>query len=557
MTDQEPATHVELAAAAGLGLLIGAAAIARGAHDVWAGTAALVAAWVLLAALLARDSWTGRGGLPLSLTAPSALLAAALWLSWRRSVNPGESLLGLRDWLCGLAVFLAAGRCLRTDAAVWTLLACLAPVFCVEPFAMAGQRLESDYVLTDQVAGTLVNANIAAGLCLLWLPPLADIVLRTRRATGKVPWPWAIAAAGNLIALVMTRSAWAMICLLIAAPFMAGPAAAREWRRRHPRGAALLAGLLVAVVGALLWRGLTTDQAVTGLRLIPGERTLRLQWWGSAWRMFLDHPWTGVGIGAFGSAYPAYRAPTLLNTRHAHGFPAALLAETGLIGGAGIILFAALWLRGVRGADASPSRRWPFLLGLSVFGAHAAVNVSLEYLVNLMSACAAGGLLAARAPEPLSRRGRAAAFVLASSLLAAIPWAAAPFQASRLEVAAEGRLSAGDLAGALAGFEAAAARTPEAFEPYRGMARTSFRLFLEKGDPRHADEAVRSQRRAAQLNRLSGLLLSELGAYQLAAGRPQDARKSLQKALALDSGKAPWRRETEALLRRLGPAGPK
>jgi O-antigen ligase len=59
----------------------------------------------------------------------------------------------------------------------------------------------------------------------------------------------------------------------------------------------------------------------------------RLAHWEAAIGMATDHPWTGIGFGAWDAAYPHYALmnwPTSLG--HAHNYYLNALAETGLIG---------------------------------------------------------------------------------------------------------------------------------------------------------------------------------------------------------------------------------
>ena len=68
----------------------------------------------------------------------------------------------------------------------------------------------------------------------------------------------------------------------------------------------------------------------------------RLAHWEAGQRMFRDHPWLGVGIGNFGTAYATYAMPHWYESLgHAHNIFVNFLAETGVIGFAA---FAVLWL---------------------------------------------------------------------------------------------------------------------------------------------------------------------------------------------------------------------
>jgi len=60
-------------------------------------------------------------------------------------------------------------------------------------------------------------------------------------------------------------------------------------------------------------------------------------------RIFREHPWVGIGLGSFETAFPRYRTfPTNLVWTHAHNDYAEALAETGVAGG--ILIACALLL---------------------------------------------------------------------------------------------------------------------------------------------------------------------------------------------------------------------
>jgi O-antigen ligase len=56
--------------------------------------------------------------------------------------------------------------------------------------------------------------------------------------------------------------------------------------------------------------------------------------------MFLDHPFTGVGIGNYGTAYAPYHITIFVNSLdHAHNYYINTAAETGIIGLTTFVLF--------------------------------------------------------------------------------------------------------------------------------------------------------------------------------------------------------------------------
>ena len=70
---------------------------------------------------------------------------------------------------------------------------------------------------------------------------------------------------------------------------------------------------------------------------------MRLQLWQSAWQMFLDHPWLGVGpdnfLYAYRSVYALPAAWEELHLSHPHNLFLDLLTRVGLLG-----FLAGLWL---------------------------------------------------------------------------------------------------------------------------------------------------------------------------------------------------------------------
>ena len=88
----------------------------------------------------------------------------------------------------------------------------------------------------------------------------------------------------------------------------------------------------------------------------------RLAHWRAGQRMFADHPWLGVGIGNYGTAYDDYASPHwYLPLGHAHNVFINFLAEVGAVGFAAFIVFwlGVAWLAGraVTSTDGY-SRRW-------------------------------------------------------------------------------------------------------------------------------------------------------------------------------------------------------
>ena len=102
----------------------------------------------------------------------------------------------------------------------------------------------------------------------------------------------------------------------------------------------------------------------------------RIAHWQAALGMWADHPWLGVGIGNFATAYPAYNLPRWYEPLgHAHNVYLNFGAEAGLLG---FVAYLALWIaclwQAVRAA--AVSNRFIAAVGAGVLGAltHATIH---------------------------------------------------------------------------------------------------------------------------------------------------------------------------------------
>jgi O-antigen ligase len=72
----------------------------------------------------------------------------------------------------------------------------------------------------------------------------------------------------------------------------------------------------------------------------------RMAHWQAAFSMWRDHFWLGVGLGCYEPAYAAYRlANWPMALGHAHNVYFNMLAETGLLGLSGYLLWLGIWGR--------------------------------------------------------------------------------------------------------------------------------------------------------------------------------------------------------------------
>lgn len=187
------------------------------------------------------------------------------------------------------------------------------------------------------------------GLCWLRRPSVPDA-----RA-----WRWAAAVTvlcAAALAFSQTRAALLALCIAAAA------AAFLEPRLRRWTAAAIALGGISAVAGHLNRYGAN----VSASNLIPLEQQDRLALWRGAWRMFRDHPWTGVGPGHFRTQFGRYSSGIaeghpLWGT--AHNLYLHQAAERGLAGLAALAgLFTVLLWRSWRAmrARSDAASLWSF-----------------------------------------------------------------------------------------------------------------------------------------------------------------------------------------------------
>lgn len=522
------------AEAAVLAAVLCFAVLADGAHDLWASTLVYVAALGLAWAVLARRSWAADApGIDVSLAAPGLAAAAALALSWSRARHPGAAFQGAMDWLAALLLAFSARHALAGARARRLLAGAVSALVCVElavllrqhwvlataPGAPTEAKAVVLYWMSMQLPGTMVNSSAATALMLLWTPFLLAQARAGRGRPGSaLRWAGAVAAP---LAVVSLSSTWGMLCLAAAAPLLAGPGRLLGLLRRRRREAAVAALLAAAALAAVLAWKFGHRVNLNGDPLPAGENTRRLSWWSSAWRMFLDHPWTGIGPGGFGGAYPAYKAGGVQNTRFAHNWVVGLLAETGLAGVAAAAgLWAALLLRSRGRSPEERERDWPLVLGPAAFGVFGLIGLSVEYLANLASAAVLLGAWAAAPAGRVRRVPRSAVLVLGAAALAAVPALLSPLAAGRRCVDGAALLRAGDPAGAAAAYEAAAGLDPRSDDALRGWADALTLLAVRDADPAALARAADLRRRALALNPLSRALRGELELAEaaLAAG---------------------------------------
>lgn len=328
-------------------------------EDVRAGLLYLTAAllpvgYVLAAGIPLLLAWVWENGSarrwpwePSPVDRPLLLWVAVVALSSALSVHrelalPNAALLALGP-VAALAPSLRTLRerrgALRTVFAAWIAGGALAGAWVVWRYLQTAGAGRGDLPeLGWNAAGTVLAATSLVAL---------GLALTTRSRTRVLLWAAQLPVLAGLLA-TLSRGAWlgwaaGVLCFAL----LAGPVT----RRVRWGAVAVLSGVLLAASSVPGLR----HRALSALDLRRNQDRILL--WKAALRMAADHPWAGVGFGAFVREYPNYRLPGDPNTTppFAHNLPLSLAAETGLPGLAAFLVFLGAVVRaGYRTTVRSP-----------------------------------------------------------------------------------------------------------------------------------------------------------------------------------------------------------
>jgi len=227
----------------------------------------------------------------------------------------------------------------------------------------------------------------------------------------------ALLAALQVGALAATASGTAVGALALGAFLVL----ARRGRVRRELVLAVAGGLALLALAIVAARGLDAldpTHADSPWRLRAGNVRV-------AAAMTAEHPFTGVGPGGYGEAFPKYRRAGDNESRHAHSLPPELLAETGVVAGSVLtLLFFAWFLAPAWRADLAPAG-WKAgaAAGLAAFAFQNLADFTVFFPSLLWAAAIVRGALArdeSRAPEPRALLPAAATLAVACVACVAI-----------------------------------------------------------------------------------------------------------------------------------------
>lgn len=236
--------------------------------------------------------------------------------------------------------------------------------------------------------GPYVNRNHFAGFMELVIPiSLVPLVLgKVRRERWFLVSLFAVVPIG---ALFLSASRGGLVSLAVEVGVLVVWLILRRTVGRH-----LLSGGAVLLLAFLMVSWLGAQQLVerfSSLQSLEVTGGKRASMRADTWRIFLDHPWTGTGLGTLQIVFPAYE--TLYDGKvvnHTHNDYLEALAETGIAGG-----LCCLWFLGVLFFDSlrrlsQPNGAFATTLQLSAFVAclglltHSLVDFNLHIPANLL-----------------------------------------------------------------------------------------------------------------------------------------------------------------------------
>jgi O-antigen ligase len=220
--------------------------------------------------------------------------------------------------------------------------------------------------------GPFFNRDHFAGYMeLLIAIPVA--LIATRHVQGEKRLVYGIAAIFMGVAAIFTLSRGGMISIIAEMLFIA----ATSFRRNHiitgaggrgkarmAAGVAAVGAILAAIVIGVIWMGAepvinrlaTGDPNSSDLSKTQTFYSVRGEIWENTWTMIRHNPLTGVGLGAYETAYPIYSREngTQGVTAEAHNDYLQILADAGVIGAAFALWFILTLFRAIARGARSP-----------------------------------------------------------------------------------------------------------------------------------------------------------------------------------------------------------
>jgi O-antigen ligase len=152
-------------------------------------------------------------------------------------------------------------------------------------------------------------------------------------------------------------------------------------------GIAAIFGSLFLVGSEGLVQNIAQSQSGSENELLVSERYSRRDIWSATSQLIKDHPWFGVGLGAYQFAYTRYdRSSGLQRVEQSHNDYLQIVADAGLIGGLiALVFLILLFARGFSAAQVRDRRRRSIVLGALAGCFAIAVHSFVEFNLQITS----------------------------------------------------------------------------------------------------------------------------------------------------------------------------
>lgn len=310
---------------------------------------------MILAAWMLKVTWTSRM-VWIQTNAFWPLVGLLAWLALTVIFSPYQSVgwQALAHWICfPLWYVLLTLLCYELWRAENILIVFLMGALGTALWALAQAfGLDSgawSLIVKDQFGGRVTaglgNPDFLAGYLLMVWPIALALYFRAVQPITKFLWVSLMLI--TFLALVFTSSKAGILSfyfsLLVYLIFFFQGSKGSDWFKKNK----ILLAAAVICVGAFFIG--PTHKALTGLMDSANPSIqFREEVWKGTVEMIREHPWTGVGFGAFSAAFPSYRPISLMMSQtqrsyevnHAHNWVLEWTAETGW---AGLALLLAFW----------------------------------------------------------------------------------------------------------------------------------------------------------------------------------------------------------------------
>ena len=376
----------------------------HGAVEDWARAVLEVGAALLFLGWAVRAYFTQEAQLivsPLLLPLVSLLLLALCQWFFHRTASSYDTRMELQLLLADILLLFLAAQAFRTleewRGFVWFVISFgfLVAIFGILQHLTFNGKL---YWFREMHFGGIpfgpyVNRNHFAGFMELVIPiSLAPLVLgKVRRQRWFLVSLFAVVPIG---ALFLSASRGGLVSFAVEVSVLVLWLILRRTVGRH-----LLSGGAVLLLAFLMVSWLGVQQLVerfSSLQSLEVTGGKRASMRADTWHIFLDHPWTGTGLGTLQLVFPAYE--TLYDGKvvnHTHNDYLEGLAETGVVGGLCCLWFlAVLFFNSIRrlsqprGTFASTMQLSAFVAclgflthGLADFNLHIPANALLFFLL--------------------------------------------------------------------------------------------------------------------------------------------------------------------------------